>query len=590
MLDPRTITLFVAIYSTLLVGALLVGSHGRRRHGLGLWIVALALQTVTTLLFGLRERLPTTLGVTLPNVLVVLSTTIYADAVLGIAGSRLARGWHAVPTALALLSWPLLGDDLRARVVTGNALLALGFVACTAVAWRRTSPYQASTRAMFVSGLLAHALAAAMRSAAAVHGGPEALEPVSSGPVHVVAMLAILTGSIAASIGALMLQRERAERELEKKGLELASFNEHLEARVASQVAEIVAHAKDAERLNVELRQKVRSRSAELTEALSRAAQGGGPASLAVGDTLAERFLLLGELGRGGMGVVFRARDTATDEVVALKVIQATSADELDALYRFLREASASAQVGHPAVVSARHVDVADGRLFMVFERVDGRGLDRVLRREGPLPAAVVALLGARIAEALAAAHAAGVVHRDLKPGNVMLSASPPSVRLLDFGISKLRETGAAMEHATQQGTVLGTPAYMAPEQVVDSSTASGASDVFSLGVMLYETLSGRLPFDERELYALLFARLVRDAAPLAELASEAPALVALIHRCLAREPGARPSAAVLATELDALAEDLGAVEADLAALALRPSLAPPDPALGVAATARAAP
>jgi serine/threonine-protein kinase len=353
---------------------------------------------------------------------------------------------------------------------------------------------------------------------------------------------------------------------------------------VASQVSEIVSHARDVERLNAELRQQVRTRSRELTEALSRAAQGGG-AALSAGDTLAGRFVLEGELGRGGMGVVYRARDAATGEAVALKVVEATSADELDGLYRFLREASASAHVGHPAVVSARHVDVAEGRLFMVFELVDGSGLDRVLRREGSLPAGAAARVGARVAEALAAAHAAGVVHRDLKPGNVMLSAGSPPVRLLDFGVSKLRAAGAPGERATQQGAVLGTPAYMAPEQVVDSSTAAEPSDVFSLGVMLYEMLAGRLPFEERDLYAMLFARMVRDPDPLAPLAPDAPpALVALVRRCLAREPDDRPTAAALAVELDEIADVLGADSAALAALARGPA-APARPDPGLAAT-----
>ena len=569
MFDNLTLMVLISACSTVLVLALWVGSYGHRPVGLGTWITGLGAQTVAGMLLGVRPLVPYLVGVTAANVALVLSAALYCAAMLEFVGRRLSRAWIYGPSALVVVLWPFLRTHFPLRVVLGNGLIGAGLAVGVVLGWRLTRATRTPVRGLFVTGLGAMALTFIVRCLTGAFAGNRLTEFRAPSAAQAASVLVYMGGSLLASIGFLMLHRERLEDALEARRAELAGLGRTLEARVASQVTEIVAHTRDVERLNVELRQKVQSRSAELTEALSRAAQGGRRSSLAAGDTLAGRFVLLGEIGRGCMGVVYRARDTATGEAVALKVIEAASGDELDGLYRFLREASASARVDHPAAVAARHVDVADGRLFMVFDLVDGSGLDRVLQREGTLPAGVVALLGRRIAEALAAAHAAGVVHRDLKPGNVMLSASPPSVRLLDFGVSKLREAGASKEHATQQGTVLGTPAYMAPEQVVDPSTASEASDVFALGVMLYEALSGRRPFDEREVYALLLARLVRDPTPLAELALEAPpALVALIHRCLAREPAARPSATTVAVELVPVIEDLGAVDESLATLA----------------------
>jgi serine/threonine-protein kinase len=584
--DTATLMVLISACSTVLVFALWVGSYGRRLTGLGTWIAGLGAQTLSGILLGFRPYLPYWLGVTAANVVLVLSGGFYSAAMAEFAGRRLPRARLYGPAAVVVALWPFLRNHFPQRVVLGNGLIAAGLLAGVPLGWRLTRAHRAPVRGLFLTGLVLMALTFTARCLTGAFAGHRLTEFRAPSGAQAASVLVYVGGSLLASIGFLVLHRERLEEALEARRAELAALNRTLEARVASQVSELVAHARDVERLNAELRQQVRTRSRELTEALARAAQGGG-AALAAGDILAGRFVLESELGRGGMGVVYRARDAATGEAVALKVVEATSADELDALYRFLREASASAHVGHPAVVSARHVDVADGRLFMVFELVDGCALDKVLRREGALPAAVVALLGARVAEALAAAHAAGVVHRDLKPGNVMLAAVAPTVRLLDFGISKLRGAAAPAERATQQGAVLGTPAYMAPEQVVDSSTALEPSDVFALGAMLYEMLAGALPFEERDLYAMLFARLVRDPAPLAPRAPNAPpALVALVHRCLLREPDARPTAADLAASLADCARRLGADEAALAALA-RPLSPPPraEPDLGHAVT-----
>jgi tRNA A-37 threonylcarbamoyl transferase component Bud32 len=343
-------------------------------------------------------------------------------------------------------------------------------------------------------------------------------------------------------------------RLLERQQDQLAALNGSLAEQVRAQVQEIVARSRDVELLNAQLRERVRERSHELSLALARSvAQGGRDRGLAVGATLSGRFVLGECLGHGGMGAVYRAVDTATGEDVALKVIAAASADELDAMHRFLSEARASVRVNHPAVVSARHVDVAEGMLFMVFDLVEGEALDRVLAREGPFSPARVVRLGGELTAALATAHAAAVVHRDLKPANVMLEARTGAVRLLDFGISKLRDAvgPTAAPYETHRGAVLGTPAYMAPEQVVDASAVDDRCDVYAVGVVLYELLTGALPFDDADPVGRMYARLSREPRRLRSLMPSTPAdLAALVHRCLARDPAERPSARELCAAL----------------------------------------
>ncbi|MGZ3408080.1 MAG: serine/threonine-protein kinase, partial [Polyangia bacterium] len=179
---------------------------------------------------------------------------------------------------------------------------------------------------------------------------------------------------------------------------------------------------------------------------------------------LGGRFVVEEIIGQGGMGSVWAGVDKSSGARVAIKVIQATSSRQLDALRRFIREAGATATVNHPAVVRMLHVDVSDdGLLFQVQELVVGETLTRRLGL--PWPPGEAARLGAVLAEALAAAHAEGVVHRDVKPDNVMLTTTAPGLKLLDFGIAKLYDAVSLGRETTHAGVILGTPAYMAPEQ-----------------------------------------------------------------------------------------------------------------------------
>src|SRR5262249_182943 len=183
----------------------------------------------------------------------------------------------------------------------------------------------------------------------------------------------------------------------------------------------------------------------------------------------------------GGMGAVYSGLDQSTGVRVAIKVIQATSSGQLEAMRRFITEAGATATVNHPAVVRMLHVDVSDdGLLFQIQELVEGKTLTQKLGK--PWAPADAARLVSVLCHALAAAHAQGVVHRDVKPDNVMLTANAPGLKLLDFGIAKLYDAVSQGEDATRTGIVLGTPSYMAPEQVGAGGDITDRTDVYSVG------------------------------------------------------------------------------------------------------------
>ena len=227
-------------------------------------------------------------------------------------------------------------------------------------------------------------------------------------------------------------------------------------------------------------------------------------------------------------------------------------------LQRFIEEASAAAAIAHPAVVKTMHVDVsAGGHQFLVMELVSGATLGELLTA-GPLPPEWSVSFARVVADALAAAHRASVIHRDVKPNNLIVCRESPGVRVLDFGISKLRHLPERIT-LTRTGDVLGTPAYMAPEQAENAAAVTPASDVYSLGAVMFETLAGTPPYQPRNLAAWLLA--AREPAPrLRSRAPQAPPeLAALVDACLAREPAARPSAAELAGRLGEMATDLHA-------------------------------
>ncbi|MDI1445708.1 serine/threonine-protein kinase [Polyangium sp. 6x1] len=284
------------------------------------------------------------------------------------------------------------------------------------------------------------------------------------------------------------------------------------------------------------------------------------------GDLVADRFELDKVAGSGGMGKVFRARDRRTGGLVALKVLWAHA--HADTETRFVREAELLEGLDHPGIV--RHVAHGlgpEGEPWLALEWLEGETLSERLRRTG-LDAAESVAVALRVAEALGVAHTAGIVHRDLKPANIFLvGQSAMDVRLLDFGIARV-EGGEALTHT---GYVLGTPAYMAPEQARGSSKIDARADVFALGCVLFHCLTGRPPFVAEEMHAALLKVVLEEAPRVSSLRTGVPeALDALVARMLAKAPKDRPKdGAAAAAEIAAL----GIIEAtDAIEASARPS------------------
>ncbi|MFN7994213.1 MAG: protein kinase [Bryobacteraceae bacterium] len=250
-------------------------------------------------------------------------------------------------------------------------------------------------------------------------------------------------------------------------------------------------------------------------------------------------FLVAERIGRGGMGEVYRAHDPRLDRDVAIKVLPPDLAHDYERLRRFQAEARAVAALNHPNIISVHEIGNSDGLIWMATELVEGRSL-RELLEGGPVTPRRVVEIAAQIADGLAAAHAAGIVHRDLKPENVMLSEGD-RVKILDFGIAKWlgrsREALAGASTLTKTGEVVGTATAMSPEQVLGHEV-DHRSDIFSLGVLLYEVLAGKHPFRGDNAVAVMHA--IVEAEP-EDLPGSVPETVAgIVRRCLEKSPERR--------------------------------------------------
>ena len=269
-----------------------------------------------------------------------------------------------------------------------------------------------------------------------------------------------------------------------------------------------------------------------------------------VGEVLAGRYEIERAVGSGGMATVFLAFDTVLERPVALKVLDDDRSGDDDSLQRFLHEARAAARLAHPNIVAVLDRGQEAGRQFIVFEHVEGETLKDRVTREGRLPVREVAEIGAAVARALHCAHANGVVHRDVKPQNVLLTADGVP-KVTDFGIAR----STASSGSTDPGTVLGTSSYIAPEQARGEEVGP-ETDVYSLGCVLYELLTAQPPYTGETFYAVA-VRHVREPVPdvMASRPDCPPELATLVERCLAKAPAERPTAAEAAAELTALAD-----------------------------------
>jgi hypothetical protein len=262
------------------------------------------------------------------------------------------------------------------------------------------------------------------------------------------------------------------------------------------------------------------------------------------------RYQLLDRIGAGGMSVVWRAHDDVLGRDVAVKVLSSELASDPALLSRIRLEARSAAGLRHPNIVEVYdYGESSDGdgpKLpYIVMELVAGQTLDQVLQR-GALPWRTAVLIGAQAAAALTCAHERGVVHRDVKPGNLMVT--PLGIKLVDFGIS-----AAVGEADEADGQVLGTPAYLAPERL-DGGPVRPATDVYALGLLLYRMLAGRLPWETSTLTQMVRAHLYAEPAALPRLPGLPPEVADLVRRCLAKRPQARPTAAQVAAGLGAIA------------------------------------
>ena len=249
------------------------------------------------------------------------------------------------------------------------------------------------------------------------------------------------------------------------------------------------------------------------------------------GEVIASRFELERLAGEGGMGAVWRARDRTAGELVALKIMQGAEPE------RFAREAALLSELAHPAIVRYVGHGTENGTLWVAMEWLEGEDLAERIAR-GPMSLFESLSLAATIARALAAVHACGVVHRDVKPGNILL-VEGGGAKLLDFGIARQTVTAAL----TKTGTAIGTPGYMAPEQARGDPDVGPPADVFSLGCVLFECIARQPVFTGEHFVAILAKVLMQEAPRLGDVVAGVPVEVgALVEKMLAKDPGARPA------------------------------------------------
>ena len=266
---------------------------------------------------------------------------------------------------------------------------------------------------------------------------------------------------------------------------------------------------------------------------------------------LSDHYELDSEIGRGGMGIVYRAKDRRLKRTVAIKLLPPELAFRSDIKTRFLREAETAAQLSHPNIVPIYTVDETEGLVFFVMAYVDGENLAKRIFERGVLPCDEVRRILRDVADALAYAHERGVVHRDIKPDNIIIASQTGRPMVTDFGIARAVSDGDSRLTAT--GMAIGTPAYMSPEQAAGERTIDGRSDLYSLGVVAYQMLAGEPPFVAGSTPAMLVKHISERPLPVQQRRADVPEdLARAVMLLLEKDPANRfPSASALVTALD---------------------------------------
>ncbi len=269
---------------------------------------------------------------------------------------------------------------------------------------------------------------------------------------------------------------------------------------------------------------------------------------------LGEAYTVEGEIGRGGMGVVFKARDERLKRGVAIKVLPPELAFREEIRLRFLREAETAARLSHPHIVPIHTVgEGGDGLVYFVMTFVDGESVGQRLKRRGRLPPEEARRILVETADALGAAHSLGIIHRDVKPDNILLEGSRGRVVVTDVGIAKALSSTTGGGTLTATGVAIGTPHFMSPEQAAGDREIDGRSDLYSLGVVGYQMLTGDLPFNAPTVPGILMKQITELPAPIESKRPDAPEdLAACVMRCLEKEPEHRwPTADALRRALE---------------------------------------
>ena len=271
-------------------------------------------------------------------------------------------------------------------------------------------------------------------------------------------------------------------------------------------------------------------------------------------EALGSSYTIEGEIGRGGMGVVYAARDERLKRKVAIKVLPPELGFREEIRTRFLREAETAARLTHPHIVPIHSVGESPDRLvYFVMAFIDGEPLSAKLKRRGRLPPEEARRVMAETADALGAAHALGIIHRDVKPDNILLEGSRGRVVVTDFGIAKALTSTTGGATLTATGVAIGTPHYMSPEQAAGDREIDGRSDLYSLGVVAYQMLVGELPFHAPTVPGILMKQITERAPLLTAKRSDCPEdLAAAVMRCLEKDPEDRwPTADTLRRALE---------------------------------------